>query len=557
MTDPHTPAEAVQYWYDAATERREERDRLRSVVARVRQMADFWEQRLPETIRTPAVVSALRATLEAVPAVPAPPVAPSAGTPRELLLAAIDGTRIPPLGYGSPEELLTAYDASRTPAADETALRDRVRRVLCQLGGQGDLWGTDLLEPDEYGEEADAVLAVLPATPGRAEYDALVAEADRLRRDGAALHAKAADVDTQLAALRKQVAAPAPPGETAAAVLAVVEAAGGDTLTPGARVEALAGITALLPTTTGHDTDTDTLLPVWEAVYEPGNVSDYLIGYANDQDPATGMAEAWLRSQAEVTGRLEWVDDKPLATGRYDRWFELIERHDDGVDTGPGIIVRRRVVDEMEPAAASAVTPPTNRAAALREAIDVAREEGHRLEVEVGIEAARGARCVAYLLRKLLAKEQPPRGLADKTATETPAAVDLPTLAAVLREAADDLAAAFGDPMVKHIGALGASHLRRRARQIEAGQRRMADETQPAETTPCSGPVPCEDGGEPCDRHEREQAHAEGEHDLCGAECVTKQCECGCGQPGELVHGRRLATPEPAAGARQDGADRG
>lgn len=66
MTDQtqHTPAEAVQYWYDAATERRKERDRLRAVVARIRQMADYWEQRLPEVIRTPAVVSALRAALE-------------------------------------------------------------------------------------------------------------------------------------------------------------------------------------------------------------------------------------------------------------------------------------------------------------------------------------------------------------------------------------------------------------------------------------------------------------------------------------------------------------
>ena len=57
-------AEAVQYWFDAATERREERDRLRAVVARVAQMADAWEQQLPEVIRTPAVVSALRAALE-------------------------------------------------------------------------------------------------------------------------------------------------------------------------------------------------------------------------------------------------------------------------------------------------------------------------------------------------------------------------------------------------------------------------------------------------------------------------------------------------------------
>ncbi len=119
---------------------------------------------------------------------------------REQLLHALDFPYCQTLGYGSPEELLAAYDA-----------------------------------------------AVLP---GRAEYDALVADADRLRRDGAALHTKAADVDTQLAALRKQVAAPVVPRETAAAVLAVVESVLDDTLPPAVRVEALAGITALLPATT-------------------------------------------------------------------------------------------------------------------------------------------------------------------------------------------------------------------------------------------------------------------------------------------------------------------
>lgn len=89
----------------------------------------------------------------------------------------------------------------------------------------------------------------------------------------------------------------------------------------------------------------DALLPAWEAMYEPGNVSNYLIGYANDEAAAKGAAEAWLRSQAEVTGRLEW---QPWGTvtnlpDGYDAWFELAECHDDGIDTGPGIVVRRRV----------------------------------------------------------------------------------------------------------------------------------------------------------------------------------------------------------------------
>ncbi|MER7738861.1 hypothetical protein ABTX34_11140 [Streptomyces sp. NPDC096538] len=52
--------------------------------------------------------------------------------------------------------------------------------------------------------------------------------------------------------------------------------------------------------------------------------------------------------------------------------------------------------------------------------------------------------------------------------------------------------------------------------------RRMADETatETPTRTPCSVPECDADGtGEPCTRHEREDAHAEGDHELCGAEC--------------------------------------
>ena len=97
-----------------------------------------------------------------------------------------------------------------------------------------------------------------------------------------------------------------------------------------------------LPVDAPRDPGLDTVLPAWEAVYEPGNVSDYLIGYTNSEAAARGAAEAWLRSESEVTGRLEWVSEERLATGEYDQWFELVERHDDGIDTGPGITVRHR-----------------------------------------------------------------------------------------------------------------------------------------------------------------------------------------------------------------------
>lgn len=81
-------------------------------------------------------------------------------------------------------------------------------------------------------------------------------------------------------------------------------------------------------------------LPAWEAMYEPGNVSDYLIGYANSEAAAKGAAVAWLRSQKDQVGRLEWVPQNPL--DGYDTEFELAELHDDGIDTRTGITVRHR-----------------------------------------------------------------------------------------------------------------------------------------------------------------------------------------------------------------------
>jgi hypothetical protein len=67
----------------------------------------------------------------------------------------------------------TAYrpavsSVGQAPATDQTVLRDAVRRALCEADGFGFAWGTDMLEPDEYGEVADAVLAVLPTPTDRA-----------------------------------------------------------------------------------------------------------------------------------------------------------------------------------------------------------------------------------------------------------------------------------------------------------------------------------------------------------------------------------------------------
>ncbi|MFD9721068.1 hypothetical protein [Streptomyces sp. NPDC059076] len=119
----------------------------------------------------------------------------------------------------------------------------------------------------------------------------------------------------------------------------------------------------------------------WEAVYEPGNVSDYLIGYANSEAAAKGAAIAWVLSQSDKTAdRLEWEPQN--WSDRHDAWFDLFERHDDGAETGVGVTVRRRLrpytaadfapEDDEQPAAPPA---PADRAAILREL--EARYRGH------------------------------------------------------------------------------------------------------------------------------------------------------------------------------------
>jgi len=54
-----------------------------------------------------------------------------------------------------------ASSTATETAVDRVPLRDRIRRAVCEA--EGFAWDTDMLEPDEYGEVADAVMAVLPA----------------------------------------------------------------------------------------------------------------------------------------------------------------------------------------------------------------------------------------------------------------------------------------------------------------------------------------------------------------------------------------------------------
>jgi len=63
------------------------------------------------------------------------------------------------------------HTARQTTGQDDTGptLRDRLRRAICEA--EGFTWDTDMLEPDEYGDHADAVLQVLgEPLPERKEF---------------------------------------------------------------------------------------------------------------------------------------------------------------------------------------------------------------------------------------------------------------------------------------------------------------------------------------------------------------------------------------------------
>jgi hypothetical protein len=78
--------------------------RLRAVVARLRQMTDHWEQQLPEVIRTPAVVSAIRAVLERAETAPSAPADRAAL--RQQIIDGLREARRPGLGAMTEAEAL-------------------------------------------------------------------------------------------------------------------------------------------------------------------------------------------------------------------------------------------------------------------------------------------------------------------------------------------------------------------------------------------------------------------------------------------------------------------
>lgn len=200
----HTVAEELAAWQtrepiDVSPGPAAEIDRLRTANERMRHELEVMYGGAFDKLPEPAAVSAAVA----------PPTAPTHGLSVPHADALWDAVAIPgPHTPTYPEQHERVCRAVRdildelTPARDENAYQD--------YSAEGHaLPASDM---------ADAVLAELPSA---ADWDALVREADRLRRDGAALHARAKELDTQLAALRQQVTEPA----DRAAVLADVERA--------------------------------------------------------------------------------------------------------------------------------------------------------------------------------------------------------------------------------------------------------------------------------------------------------------------------------------------
>ncbi|MEH0586190.1 hypothetical protein QA942_19720 [Streptomyces sp. B21-106] len=103
-----------------------------------------------------------------------------------------------------------------------------------------------------------------------------------------------------------------------------------------------------------------------------------------------------------------------------------------------------------------------------------------------------------------------------------PSAAETTNRAAVLRWAAEQLLASDLGPRPGHTEDYGNgwSDATLRAQSYLLGLAQIANEAEFA-ATPCSPVVPCEDGGEPCDVHERLLGHYDDSHELCAPDCGT------------------------------------
>lgn len=190
-----------------------------AALARIRQMTDAWEQRLPETIRTETAVEVIRGVLATVVVpVSSPPADQTADLVKHVTRSIFalktpspDGSKHYQSGWD--DGLEAAIDAARDAlvavlpattehealwnelhrrdaetdqphAADTSALRDRIAAAIVDLYNAGAVYA---LEPGQAELMADAVMAVLPTTnhdtDTSAELASLAVNAGRALQD--------------------------------------------------------------------------------------------------------------------------------------------------------------------------------------------------------------------------------------------------------------------------------------------------------------------------------------------------------------------------------------
>ena len=172
---------------------------LAAVVARIGQMADYWEKNLPEVIRTPAVVSAIRAALEPAAQSPAGRAAEEVAKHVTRAIFALktpspDGSTHYQSGWD--DGLEAAMDAARDavlavlPEPADQAAMERVRRVLetepvvgrSALVYRG-LIASALLDPEAQQPAQDEARAVRQQREGHDELRKKLVAAERIREN--------------------------------------------------------------------------------------------------------------------------------------------------------------------------------------------------------------------------------------------------------------------------------------------------------------------------------------------------------------------------------------
>jgi len=104
--------------------------------------------------------------------------------------------------FASQYDPVSSAVAQSAPA--KTALRDRIRRAVCEANGFD--FDSDMLEPDEYGDHADMILAVLPAVADLAELTKQIDLRDYWHAEAMSATTRIIELEGQLEKLRPRLA---------------------------------------------------------------------------------------------------------------------------------------------------------------------------------------------------------------------------------------------------------------------------------------------------------------------------------------------------------------